>query len=66
MKDAIDMGSDAMLYVPGFIKIRSGFQKLWGVYTQIYRQDRDLISLPLFFKIREVGSKVTSFTVWVT
>jgi hypothetical protein len=28
MKYAIEMGSDAMIYIPSFIKIDSGIQKL--------------------------------------
>jgi hypothetical protein len=28
MKYAVEMGSDAMIYVPSFIKIGSGFQTL--------------------------------------
>jgi hypothetical protein len=28
MKYAVEMGSDAMIYIPSFIKIGSGFQKL--------------------------------------
>jgi hypothetical protein len=39
VKDAVDMGGDAMVYVPRFMKICSAFQKLTevGVYadTQI-------------------------------
>jgi hypothetical protein len=30
MKCAVDMGSFAMVYVPGFIKIGSGIQRLLG------------------------------------
>jgi hypothetical protein len=30
MKYAVEMGSGAMIYIPGFIKIGSGIQKLIG------------------------------------
>jgi hypothetical protein len=30
MKYSVEMGSDAMMYVPNFIKIGSGVQKLIG------------------------------------
>jgi hypothetical protein len=57
------MGSGAVIYVPSFIKIGSGIQKLIKEDThrhkQIHRhthgQQRDLISLLYFFKIRKVG-----------
>jgi hypothetical protein len=33
MKYAIETGSASMIYVPSFIKIGSGIQKLeWGIY----------------------------------
>jgi hypothetical protein len=46
------MGSGAVIYVPSFIKIGSGVQKLMGGggYTHTYRQQRDLISLIYFSK----------------
>jgi hypothetical protein len=47
------MCSGAMMYVPSFIKIGSGIQKLMGGDT--HRQQRDLISLLHFLKIRNVG-----------
>jgi hypothetical protein len=51
------MGSGAVIYVPSFIKIGSGVQKLKGGDTQTHThgQQRDLISLLYFFKIRKVG-----------
>jgi hypothetical protein len=49
------MGSGAVIYVPSFIKTGSGVQKLIGGDTQTPRQQRDLISLLYFFKIRKVG-----------
>jgi hypothetical protein len=34
MKYALEMGSDAIIYIPSFIKIGSGIQKLiWGGFT---------------------------------
>jgi hypothetical protein len=48
------MGSGAVIYVPSSIKIGSGIQKLIG---GTHRQQRDLISLLYFFKIRKVGYK---------
>jgi hypothetical protein len=47
------MDSGAVIYVPSFIKIGSGVQTLMGGYT--HRQQRDLISILYFFKIRKVG-----------
>jgi hypothetical protein len=34
MKYAVEMGSGAMIYIPGFIKIGSGIQELIGGDTQ--------------------------------
>jgi hypothetical protein len=46
------MCSGAEIYIPSFIKIGSGVQKLIGGDTQTHthRQQRDLISLLYFFK----------------
>jgi hypothetical protein len=52
------MGSGAVIYVPSFIKICSGVQQLIGGihrHTHTHAQQRDLISLLYFFKIRKVG-----------
>jgi hypothetical protein len=46
MKYATEMGSNAMTYIPNFINIGSGIQKL----TCGTRQHGDLISLFLFSK----------------
>jgi hypothetical protein len=56
-KQAVEMGSGAVIYVPSFIKIGSGVQRLTGGDTQTHthRQQRDLISLLYFFKIRKLG-----------
>jgi hypothetical protein len=53
MKRAIEMGSAAMIYIPSFIKIDSGIQKLTAGDKQTQRQHGDLISL--FFNIKKVG-----------
>jgi hypothetical protein len=45
MKYTVEMGSDAMTYVPTSIKTGSGIQKLWGIHIQTQRQQGDLISL---------------------
>jgi hypothetical protein len=46
-KYATEMGSSVMIYIPSFIKIGSGIQKLIGGYR--HRQHGDLISvLPIF------------------
>jgi hypothetical protein len=36
MKYAVQMGSVAMIYIPSFIKIGSGIQKLVGGYTDTH------------------------------
>jgi hypothetical protein len=45
MKYAVEMGSVAMIYIPSFIKIGSGIQKLMGGDSQTHRQHGDHISL---------------------
>jgi hypothetical protein len=48
------MGSGAVIYVPSFIKICSGVQKLLGrihTDTHTHGQQHDLISLLYIFKI---------------
>jgi hypothetical protein len=54
MKYAIEIGSGATKYIPGFIKIGSGIQKLMHRHT-----DSIVISWVYFyfFKIRKVGRK---------
>jgi hypothetical protein len=47
------MGPAAVTYISRLIKIGSGIQKLIGGNTD--RQQGDLISVLLFFKIRKVG-----------
>jgi hypothetical protein len=52
------MGSGAVTYVPCFIKIGSGIQKLMGeryTDTHTHTEQRDLISLLYLNKIRKVS-----------
>jgi hypothetical protein len=65
VKYADEVGSSAMIYMPNFIKIGLGFQKLIcgdthaGAHT---RQQGDLISLLLFFsKLGKNGKKDKMF-----
>jgi hypothetical protein len=40
MKHAVELGSDAMMYIPSFIKIGSGIQKLiLGLYRHTYSME---------------------------
>jgi hypothetical protein len=55
MKYAAEMGSGAMIYTPSSRKIGSDIQKLIAGGTRTHRQKGDLISLLLFFKIRQLG-----------
>jgi hypothetical protein len=50
------MGSGTVIYVRSFIKIGSGVQKLIaGIHRHTHREQRDLISLLDFLKIRKIG-----------
>jgi hypothetical protein len=52
------MGSGAITYIPSYIQIGSGIQKLKGGNTQTHRQQGDLISLCcLFFENKKRGLK---------
>jgi hypothetical protein len=52
----VEMGSGAVMYVPYFMKIGSGVQKLIrGIHRHTHRQQHDLISLLYFLKMRNVG-----------
>jgi hypothetical protein len=42
MKYAVEMGSGVMIYIPSFIKIGLGIQKLIGGYTDTQTDGRDL------------------------
>jgi hypothetical protein len=45
----VEMGSGGMIYIPSFIKIGLGIQKLiGGINIQTHRQQDDLISVLLF------------------
>jgi hypothetical protein len=59
MKYAIEMGPSAMIYIPSFVKIGSGIQKLIGGDMQKHRQRGDLISLLLFLQRKESRLKIT-------
>jgi hypothetical protein len=48
------MGSGAVIQVPSFIKIGSRVPKLIGEDTQTHTQQRDLMSLLYFLKIKKV------------
>jgi hypothetical protein len=53
MNFVLEMGSGAMIYISGFIKIGSGIRKLFGGDTDT--QQGDLIILLLFSKTRKVS-----------
>jgi hypothetical protein len=57
MKYATEMGLGAMIYVPSFIKIGSGIQKLIRGIRR-HRQHGDDISLLLFFQNKESRLKI--------
>jgi hypothetical protein len=50
MKYAVEIGSGAMIYIPSFIKIGSGIQKLIGRDSQTPRKHEDRISLLSYLK----------------
>jgi hypothetical protein len=52
MKYAVEMGSGSMIYIPSFIKIGSGTKiLLGGIHRHTDRQQGDMISLFLFFRL---------------
>jgi hypothetical protein len=55
------MGSGAMIYIPSFIKIGSGIQKLIMGELQTHRLDSDLISPFLFFENEESVLKYETY-----
>jgi hypothetical protein len=65
------MGLGAVIYIPGFIKIGSGIQKLMGggihrhkhTHTHTHGQQRDLISLLYFFQNKESRLKKATFVL---
>jgi hypothetical protein len=44
MKYAVEMGSGAMIYIPSFVKIGSGIQKLMGGGMEHRHTDSKVIS----------------------
>jgi hypothetical protein len=63
MKYAVEMGSDAMIYIPSFIKTGSGIQKLIRGDTQTHRQHGDLISQLSFLQNNNSGLKMGGVNV---
>jgi hypothetical protein len=61
MNYADEICSVTMIYIPSFIKIGSGFQKLIGGDSQIHRQHGDRISLILFVQNKENRFKITFY-----
>jgi hypothetical protein len=58
------MGPGALVYVPSFIKIGSGTQKIDGAGgNQTHRQHGELISLLLFFQNKESTLKTGARTL---
>jgi hypothetical protein len=51
MKYAVEMGSGAMIYIPGSIKIFSDVQTFMG---EIHRQHYDRVCLHLFFQNKKI------------
>jgi hypothetical protein len=42
MKYAVEMGSDALIYIPSFIKTGSSIQKLTGGYTYRHTDSKEI------------------------
>jgi hypothetical protein len=62
MKSAVDMGSGVMIYIPSFIKIGLGIQKLLrGGYTDTQTGRRSGKTLFIFFQNKEIRLKVCNF-----
>jgi hypothetical protein len=65
----VEMGSDALIYIPSFIKSSSAIQKLMGggnthidTQTHTHTKQCDLISLLFFFQNKECRrTKVSKF-----
>jgi hypothetical protein len=60
MKYAVEMDSIAMIYMPSYIQIVSGIQKLITGDSQTHRQYGDCISLLLFFQNTDSRLKIQS------
>jgi hypothetical protein len=54
MEFAVEMGLGAMIFIPSYVKIGSGIEKLIGGH----RQHGDLISLRLYFQNKESRLKI--------
>jgi hypothetical protein len=54
MKQTVQTGSGAMIYIPSFIWIGLSIHKLIRSDSQTNRKHDDLISLLLLFKMRKV------------
>jgi hypothetical protein len=61
MKYDVEMNSGDMIYIPSFINIGRGIEKLLGGDTQTHRQHGDLISLIPFFQNKESRLKISSY-----
>jgi hypothetical protein len=60
MKCDVEMCLDSMIYIPSFIMIGSGIQKLIKGDSQTQRQHGDCVSLLLFFQNEESRLKSIS------
>jgi hypothetical protein len=67
MKYSVETASYDMIYVPSFVKIRSGFRKSLGkiniqtharAHTHTHTEQGDLKPNFYFFKIRKVGENI--------
>jgi hypothetical protein len=63
MKYAVEMGSGVMMYIPSFVKISSGIQKLMGrgIHRHTDTQHEDCISQLSFFQNKEIMPKIAGF-----
>jgi hypothetical protein len=69
VKYAVEMGWDATIYIPSFIKFNSVIQNLIRRYTDIqtHKQHGDRLSWLLFFKYKEsmlIYNPQSSSTLW--
>jgi hypothetical protein len=64
MKYTVEMGSAALIYIPSFIKISLGIQKLIGRDSQTHKENRVLISLLSFFENKECRLKMLTHVVY--
>jgi hypothetical protein len=60
MKYGVEMGSGVMVYIPSFINIGSGIEKLIGWDTQTLRQHKPTL---IFFQNRESRLKIQCILV---